>query len=331
MGALTVIVGAEDVLVQRAIDDAVREATERLGEAPERRYVDAGSEDAVARLVDAMSPTLFSDAAVVIVRDCDGISDEATEAIARAIDDLSPEVSLVVVHPGVSKGRRVVNIMKKAGASEIKCAKVKKGRDMLAFTTEEFRRHGRRVSPDAVRTLYDAVGPDLTMLASAAAQLCSDVEEDPIAEEHVRRYFTGMADAQGFRVSDAVWDRRPVDALSDLRWIAETEGRSAIGPGISAALAAGLRSLARVKSMPPSASEADVAAETGIPDWKVRIVRAQAKRWRPDQLASATVRLADLDVALKGGLREGDALDVDQKLQAMDVFVVRTASTAHDG
>ena len=40
----------------------------------------------------------------------------------------------------------------------------------------------------------------------------------------------------------------------------------------------------------------------------------------------AVVGLADLDVAVKGGLREGESRDVDQKLHDMETYVVTTAS-----
>jgi hypothetical protein len=49
------------------------------------------------------------------------------------------------------------------------------------------------------------------------------------------------------------------------------------------------------------------------------------KRWSPERLAAATVRLAGLDVAMKGGL-PGQALDVDQKIHALESFVLGVAA-----
>ena len=57
--------------------------------------------------------------------------------------------------------------------------------------------------------------------------------------------------------------------------------------------------------------------ETGIRfDWQLRNARNRAKRWRADRLALAVVGLADLDVAVKGGLRDdvgGDAMERETK------------------
>ena len=47
---LTLIVGPEAVLVQRALVDAYAEAAQRAGETPERRFVDGGDEGAAGLL-----------------------------------------------------------------------------------------------------------------------------------------------------------------------------------------------------------------------------------------------------------------------------------------
>ena len=92
----------------------------------------------------------------------------------------------------------------------------------------------------------------------------------------------------------------------------------------------GLRALVRVQGLPPGMNDADAMRETGVKfDWQLRVARTRVKQWRPDRLASATVFLSDLDVAVKGGLRPGESLDVDQKLHALERFVMRTAARAH--
>jgi DNA polymerase-3 subunit delta len=204
---------------------------------------------------------------------------------------------------------------------------LKKGRQTEDFLAAEVRRRGRKATPGAIHALYEAIGHDVALLLGAIAQLCSDVESGPIDEDAVARYFVGVADVQGYRVSDAVWDRRPVEALRDLRWMAESSGRAGVGPAVTAMLGSGLRSLVRVQGLPPTVSEAEAMQETGIKfDWQLRNARNRAKRWRADRLALAVVGLADLDVAVKGGLREGESRDVDQKLHDMESYVVRTAS-----
>ena len=323
---LTLIVGSEQVLVDRALADARAAARERFGEAPTVLTLSV-AESAPEALAEALSPTLFGEATLVVLTDADSFEDTTFPVLERAIADPPDGFAVVVHHPGGVKGKRYLTAIRGAGANEVSCSALKKGRATQDFLLDEVRRHGRKATPDALRALYDSIGHDLPLLVGAIGQLCTDVETDPISDDDVRLYFAGIADMQGYRVSDSVWERRPVDALRDLRWAVESTGRAGVGPAITAAIASGLRNMARIQGMPPSASDADIMQETGIRfDWQVRNMRARAKKWRPDRLAKATVTLSGVDVAMKGGLRPGDALDVDQKLHVLEEFVVRTAS-----
>ena len=324
---ITLIVGSEEVLVRQALEEARAEAREREGTDPDRRSVSAADEGAVPALAEALGPTLFDEPALVIVTDADQIDDALWRVIEAAIADPPPGVSLVIAHPGGVKGKKYLTAVRGAGATDVSCAALKKGRQTEDFLAAEVRRRGRKATPGAIHALYEAIGHDVALLLGAIAQLCSDVESGPIDEEAVARYFVGVADVQGYRVSDAVWDRRPVDALRDLRWMADSSGRAGVGPAVTAMLGSGLRALVRVQGLPPTISDAEAMQETGIRfDWQLRNARNRAKRWRADRLAAAAVGLADLDVAVKGGLREGESLDVDQKLHDMESYVVRTAS-----
>lgn len=327
---ITLITGSEEVLVRQALDQARGEARERDGADPDRRTVSAADEAAVPALAEALGPTLFDEPALIIVTEADQIDDALWRIIDSAIAEPPPGVSLVVVHPGGVKGKKYLTALRGAGAQEVSCAALKKGRQTEDFLAAEVRRRGRKATPGAIHALYESIGHDVALLLGAITQLCSDVESGLIDEEAVARYFVGVADVQGYRVSDAVWDRRPVDALRDLRWMAESSGRAGVGPAVTAMLGTGLRSLVRVQGLPPTMSDAEAMQETGIRfDWQLRNARARAKRWRADRLALAVVGLADLDVAVKGGLREGESRDIDQKLHDMESYVVRTASR-HD-
>lgn len=324
---LTLIVGSERVLVDRALAQARTAARDTFGRDPDRREITLGDDEAKSDLLEALSPTLFGEPTLIILRDADKFEDPIFAVVEQALANPPEGVALVVLHPGGVKGKKFLTALRAAGAEDVACPAIKKGRETSEFLAGEVRRHGRKSTPEALRALQEAVGHDLPLLVGAIAQLCSDVESGPITEEHVHLYFAGVADMQGYRISDAVWERRPVDALRDLRWSAQSIGRGGVGPAVTAAVASGLRNIAKVQSLPSTMSDADVKAETGISqDWMLRNIRARAKRWRPDRLARAAVTLSDLDVAMKGGLRRGEALDSDQKLHELEEYVVRTAS-----
>ncbi len=318
---VTLVVGPEAVLVDRAIAEIVA-AARAVDPTAEKRVISGTDDEAAPLIAEAVAPTLFGDGSVVIVEAAESLDDAAVRVLTDLIAYPVDGVTCVVVHEGKgNKGKRVLTALREAGVPEVACPALRKGRDTVSFMTGEVRRHGRKATPDALRVLYDAVGHDPRALAAAISQLCADVEVDPIDEAVVRRYFVGMADVAGFQVADAVWERRTTDALGDLRWVAQTQGRSSVGPAVTAALGHGLRAVARIQGMPRGMSETAIASEIGMAPWKVKVAAAQGRRWRPERLAAATVRLAGLDVSMKGGLR-GASLDPEQKLAALERFVL---------
>lgn len=324
---LTLAVGSEPVLVQRAVL-AVSTAVHKADPSAQRTVIAAGSDSAAHELREAAAPNLFGDAGIVVLEGIDAADDALASAIRSVLADLPDNVHLVFTHPGGTKGKALLDAIKAAGAEVVDCQTVKRGRATVDFLTREFAAHRRKATPDAIAALYEAIGQDLGLLASAVSQLVADVESNPIDADAVREYFAGVADVSGFTIADAVWERRYAEALRTLRQAMLTTDAARVGPSTVASLASGLRTLVRVGAMPPGASEADVAREAGVPPWKVSQLRRQWSRWSGDQrrLAASVVALADADGAMKGGVLEGSSLDPEQKLLALEILVTGTSS-----
>ena len=142
---ITLITGSEEVLVRQALDQARGEARERDGADPDRRTVSAADEAAVPALAEALGPTLFDEPALIIVTEADQIDDALWRIIDSAIAEPPPGVSLVVVHPGGVKGKKYLTALRGAGAQEVSCAALKKGRqteDFLAADVIDLRDTG---------------------------------------------------------------------------------------------------------------------------------------------------------------------------------------------
>lgn len=330
---ITLAIGAETALVERAVL-AVSSAARKADPSVQRVVISAKDETAADQLRESAAPTLFGDGAVVVIEGIDGADDTLATALTQVMADLPDGVHLVITHPGGTKGKALLDAIRSAGAEQVDCATVKRGKPTIEFINREFASHRRKATTAAVAALYESIGQDLGLLGSAVSQLCSDVEANPIDVDDVGEYFAGVADVSGFTISDAVWDRRYADALRTLRQAMLASDASRVGPSTVASLATGLRTLVRVGGLGPGVSEADVAREAGVPPWKVSLLRRQWSRWGGDQrrLAAAVVALADADGAMKGGVREGSSLDVEQKLLALEILVATTSagSSARD-
>lgn len=324
---ITLARGGETALVDRAVGAAISAIRKNAPDA-DRIVVGAGLEGSANDLRQACAPTLFGDDLIVHITDLQSGDDAFAEALTEVLADLPENVWLIVHHEGTAGGKKMLEAVRAAGASEVECLAVKKGRQTTEVITKEFTRHRRHATADAVHVLYEAIGQDLPMLFAAVSQLVSDIPDDPITDDHVRDYFAGVADVAGWQIAEHVWQRRPSQALESVRYAASAGNDSAVGVMSVLALSSGLRDIIRVGGMGPGAGDADVARELGIPPWKVKILRAQWARWSGDQrrLAASLVELADAEVMMKGGIGPGQSLDSEQKMYLLEQLVVRSGS-----
>ena len=64
--------------------------------------------------------------------------------------------------------------------------------------------------------------------------------------------------------------------------------------------AQGARGVARYKAAPPRMKDADLAREVGVPPWKVRTIRDQARGWSDAGISHAIRAVARADADIKG-------------------------------
>ena len=144
----------------------------------------------------------------------------------------------------------------------------------------------RGIEPDAAEALVEAVGPDLRALAAAADQLTttSRVSRSPPSwcgsTSRARR-------REGLRDRRPRVGRPPATALEELRWALDTGSAPCWSP---AAFAGSVRGLARYKGAARGLRDADLAREVGVPPWKLRTLRDQARGWDDDGLARPSGR-----------------------------------------
>jgi DNA polymerase-3 subunit delta len=295
---VVLVLGPEELLVERAVATATAEARESHP-ATEILELQGAGYDSGALAVHA-SPSLFAEPRLVILH---GLEDAGEALVADLLDYLAEpaeDVTLALCHRGGARGKKVLDAARAAGAPVIECPAIKSERDKSDFVTREFRAARRQVSNDAVRALVEAVGSDLRELASACAQLVADTE-GRVEVESVLLYHSGKVEATGFRVADAAVNGRTGEALGLLRHALAT-GLDPVP--IVAVLAANLRTLAKVAAAGRTGRSADVGKELGMAPWQVDKARRQLSGWEPDGLARSIMAVADADAAVKGGGRD---------------------------
>jgi DNA polymerase-3 subunit delta len=312
-----VIVGDEELLVERAVSAAVALATTAAGEdaaAADRDddVAGAGVHDVAAagltvgELSGLTAPSLFGGDCVVVIRSGQDAGKDLSAALVRLATSPAPDVFLIVTHAGGAKNKALLADLLSAGARRVDCPSIRRFGERMDFLRGEFRRSGRKADDAGLRALLDAVGTDLRDLAAACSQLSADTT-GVINHAAVARYYHGRAEATGFSVADKACEGNLAGALELLRWALAT-GTSPVL--ISSALAQGLRTLGLVGSVGRGLSPNALAAELGMPPWRIDKARQQLTGWTSEGLATAHAAVAEADVQVKGeGASAGYALE----------------------
>ncbi|MEY2737386.1 MAG: hypothetical protein RL683_504 [Actinomycetota bacterium] len=250
-----------------------------------------------SQLLGMITPSLFSDPKLVIIRDVERCTDALIEDGKQlAIEDLI-DVTLVLQHSGTTvRGKALLeHIRTLSGAVEVNCAKLQYDKDKSAFVQSHFTEAGRKFSSAAVQSLVDAFNSDVSELAAACDQLLVDSSE-LVDEALVDKYFGGRMEVNATKIFNAASEGRGGDALLLLRHATQT-GQDVIP--LLAGFGARLRQMARLHSDPRVTPQS-----AGMNTWQFNQARQASSSWDDEGLSRALRLLADADAAAKGGERD---------------------------
>ncbi len=300
MASLHLILGDEELLVDRAIGQVLRAARAAAGteDVPVNRL--RAGEVSTNELAELLSPSLFADERVVVLESAAEAGKDAVDLIASAAADLPPGTVLVVVHSGGGRAKALADQLKKLGAEVHLCAKIAKAAERADFVRAEFRALKVKVDDDTLGVVLDAVGSDIRELASACSQLVADTggHVDAVA---VRRYHSGKAEVSGFDIADKAVVGDIAGSTEALRWAMM---RGVPHVVLADALAEAIHAIARVG--PLSGDPYRLASELGMPPWRIQKAQKQSRRWSRDKVATAIRVVAALNADVKGAAADAD-------------------------
>jgi DNA polymerase-3 subunit delta len=230
---------------------------------------------------------------------------DAVTLIASSAADLPQGTMLIVVHSGGGRAKALADQLKNLGAQVHPCVRITKASERADFVRREFRALKVKVGDDTVTAVLDAVGSDIRELAAVCSQLVADTD-GTVDAAAVRRYHSGKAEVKGFDIADKAVIGDVAGAAEALRW-AMMSGEPQVV--LADALAEAVHTIARVA--PLSGDPYRLAAELGMPPWRVQKAQKQARRWSRASVAEAMRLVATLNADVKGA-----AADADYALEA---------------
>ena len=294
------------------IERALRRLRERFGEdAIERLSArDTTGDDAVAAC-NAMG--LFAAGGrLVLVDEVERWKAADAKAVAEYLAAPAPETVLALVGEGLRKDAPLAKALAKKGV--VLVYEVSK-RELPRWVGEQFARHGVKTTAEATRALIELVGDNLQELSSEIEKLSIWAGHDQIGQDEVELLVTARADVPPFVLTDA-WGRRDVGAvLGACESILERSTRWGAPHLLGGRRAAHVRRVQSCQNLDlAGVRPREAAGELKMHPFAAEKAFAQSRNFSVEELREAIVRLADLDLALKGGSRLTSELELQRTL-----------------
>jgi DNA polymerase-3 subunit delta len=327
LAAVYLITGTDRPKVVRAL----RRLRERVGEAAtEILSAHEASGDDVAAACNAMG--LFTvERRLVVVEDVERWKAADLKALEPYLKGPAPTTVLALVGEDVKRDSALAKAVARAG--EILVFDLpKRGRkaDLPRWVEGQLKERGVVIDHEAARALVDLVGENSHELASEVDKLATWSAGERIGEREVAELVPARAESPPFDLTDA-WGRR--DVAGTLAASERIMGRSGDATrdvllrvtGLLTAHVGRVRDCRRLdaEGVPPGAAAERLKRNR----FYVQKLYEQAGNFSEEELDEAIVRLARLDLALKGGSKLPGELEFTRAL----VDVTRGAEPARTG
>ena len=231
----------------------------------------------------------------------------------------APGTVLALIGDEVKRDSALAKAVKKAG--DVLAYDVQR-KQLPEWVADQFARLGATADREACRALVETVGDDLDELASEIQKLATWAGGEPVTRAAVEQLAVGRAETPIFALTDA-WGSRDVGAtLRAAESLLERTHRPRSGELVRI-VASLVSHVGRVRRLARLVDEGvhprEAAGRLKMHPFVAEKAARQAGNFSTEELAQATVRLAELDAGTKGGSR----LPVELQLERTLVEIVR--------
>lgn len=259
-----------------------------------------GAEWQGGETADLATPSLFGERRALLVSNAKSLTDEGVREVRQYLQAPDPEAPLVIIATVGERAKAPASLVKLVeGVGSVAEVKVQR-KDLPGWLQQRAAAKQLNLAPDAAGALVGTLGEDPGAIDQALDQLASAFPGERVTAELVARQFRGLGEQHVWDVCDRAFGRDLPGAMRSLRTLMETRGGE--GLMILGALAARLRDLMRVRSLPDRLPPAELAKRAGLRfEWQARRYRDEARRFTLEELALVHERIAWADRALKSG------------------------------
>jgi DNA polymerase-3 subunit delta len=245
------------------------------------------------------TPSLFGERRALFVSDARSLPKEALDELAAYLASPDPDAVLVITCTIAERGKPPATLLKLVEpAGDVRRVDLAR-KDLEPWLVARAKAEGIQLAAPAARALVEAIGTDAGQLAASLHQLADAFPLARIGTSEVARQFRGLGEQKTWDLCDRAFGKDLAGAIRSLRSI-EEGGDEAIM--VLGGIAARLRDLLKVRSLPDRMPPARVAKEAGLRfEWQARRYQQQARNFSLEELVSLHDRITETDRALKSG------------------------------
>ena len=239
--------------------------------------------------------------------------DRQLEAVAVALEDLPPDLSVVLIARAKAPAKLTKAV--KAANGEIHEFEAPKARDMPRLLIADAERLGFRLDPAAARMLVDRMGANPQRLHNELERLALWAGGGRAVDAaDLEAMIADTSEAVVWALSDALLERDAAAALRIAeRLISQGENVTGLIYGLASRLRKACAAAAMLEDgVPPK----QVQSSLGMHPYAAKQLVGRLQNVEVGELQEATIALADLEVWCRGGADYGDELALTLALRA---------------
>ena len=245
------------------------------------------------------TPSLFGEPRALLVNDAKSLRKETLEEISRYLDAPDPDATLVLACVVADRGKVPAALQKLlASIGEIRKVDIAR-KELEPWLVARAKQGGLDLAIPGARALVETLGPEPGQLVAALEQLQDVFAGQRVGPREIAQQFRGLGEQKTWDLCDRAFGKDLPGAIRSLRAI-EEGGDDALM--VLGGIAARLRDLLKVRSLPERMPPAEVAKEAGLRfDWQARRYQQQARNFSMPQLVALHDAITEADRALKSG------------------------------